>query len=247
MALMRRTRLGLLSLFLALGLTACQTGQSIKPKPVNELKFAQWEDTVVPYRLGAGDKFAARFFLLPEMDEDVSIGPDGIVMLKAAGAIDATGLTVPEMARMIEDQSRRWVREPRVAVSLVETPNNRIYVGGSVARPGPYLMHGRTGTMEAILLAGGFDREARYEEVVLIRRNTSNEPMLRTVNLREFVQTGIAEGDVPLAPGDILFVPRSAISELNLWIDQFIEDVIPFQRSFSYTIGVNRNSTGFRQ
>ena len=244
MALMRSARFGLLALLLAFGLAACETGQSIKPKPANELKFAQWEDAVPLYRLAAGDKFTARFFMMPELDEEVTVGPDGIVMLKTAGAINASGMTVPELARLIEDQSRHWVREPRVAVSLTDTPNNRVYVGGAVERPGPYLIHGRSGMMEAVLLAGGFNRESRYEEVVLIRRNTRNEPMLRTVNMREFVQTGTAEGDVPLSPGDILFVPRSGISELNLWIDQFIEDVIPFQRTFNYTIGVNRNATG---
>lgn len=75
------------------------------------------------------------------------------------------------------------------------------------------------------------------QEVVLIRRSANNRPMLRTVNVREVIQTGEHESDVPLAPGDIIYVPRSHIAEVNLWVEQFINRVVPFQRTFNYTIG----------
>jgi protein involved in polysaccharide export with SLBB domain len=79
--------------------------------------------------------------------------------------------------------------------------------------------------------------------VVLIRRNPANRPMLRTVNLRGFLEGGADTGDVPLVPGDIVYVPRNKISEVDLWIDQFINRFVPFSKSFNYTI--NRNNPGF--
>jgi protein involved in polysaccharide export with SLBB domain len=92
------------------------------------------------------------------------------------------------------------------------------------------------GALEAIVLAGGFDREARFDEVVLIRRSPDNKPMLRTVDLAGFISTGMAQGDIPLYPGDIIYVPRNRISEIDLWIDQFITKFLPFNRNFDYAI-----------
>ncbi|KAA0680656.1 polysaccharide biosynthesis/export family protein [Roseomonas genomospecies 6] len=223
----------LLAAVLALG--AC-TGQSVQPREAMPEGFARWEDAMPPYRLGPGDRFQVKFMLVPDMDEEVLIGPDGSAGLRMAGQVEAAGLTPAELAGVVETRARRWMRAPQVSIGLKETPSNRAYVGGAVARPGPYLLNGRIGVMEAIMLAGGFDREARYEEVVLIRRNPENKPMLRTIDTRRFLETGKAEGDVPLAAGDILFVPRSSIAETGLWVEQFINRVVPFERGFNYTI-----------
>ena len=63
--------------------------------------------------------------------------------------------------------------------------------------------------------------------------------MLRTVDLRSFASVGTAEGDLPLVPGDIVFVPRNRISEVDLWIDQFINRLLPFNKAFNYTVNKN--------
>lgn len=236
MVVTRIAKLRTLLLPALLALAAC-TGQSLSPQPATPEGFAKWDDAVPAYRLGPGDRFQVKFLLVPEMDEEAVIGPDGTAGLRMAGQVEAAGLTPTELATLVETRAKRWMRAPQVSIGLRETPSYRAYVGGSVAKPGPYLMNGRTGAMEAIMMAGGFDREARYEEVVLIRRNAENRPMLRTINLRGFLETGTAVGDVPLAAGDILFVPRSSIAETGLWVEQFINRVVPFERVFNYTIG----------
>jgi len=66
--------------------------------------------------------------------------------------------------------------------------------------------------------------------------------MLRTVDLQAFMSGKDITGDVPLAPGDIVFVPRSRIAEVGLWVEQAINRILPFSRSFSYAI--NQNNPG---
>jgi hypothetical protein len=34
-----------------------------------------------------------------------------------------------------------------------------------------------------------------------------------------------------------VFVPKTTIAEVDQWVDQFITRVVPFQRSFNYTVG----------
>ena len=59
--------------------------------------------------------------------------------------------------------------------------------------------------------------------------------MLRTLDLRRFASTGDPTATVTLASEDMIFVPRSRIAEVNLWIDQYVNRLLPFSRSVSYT------------
>jgi hypothetical protein len=63
--------------------------------------------------------------------------------------------------------------------------------------------------------------------------------MMRTVDVAGYVAGRTP--DVPLQAFDVVFVPKSSIAEVNLFIDQFINRVVPFQRGFTYTVG--RTST----
>lgn len=221
------------------------TTQSIVPVERSPQGFAAWSDAIPPYQFAAGDKIKVQFLLTPEMGEDTVIGPDGRIGLRSAGLIEAAGLTATQLQKAIEVASSRTLADPIVTVSLVESPGTPVFVGGQVSRPGSYYLPGRRGSFEAVQLAGGFSPEARMNEVVLIRRDATNRPMLRTIDLRGFVNgtgTGM-QNDLPLVPGDIVFVPRNRISEVDLWVDQFINRFLPFSKSFSYT--VNRTGQTF--
>jgi len=132
-----------------------------------------------------------------------------------------------------------------VTVSIADPAGARIFVGGSVVHPGAYGIDSRRGALEAILLAGGFDRESRADEVVVIRRNPENKPMLRTVDVRNFLSAGATAGDMPLYAGDIVYVPRNYISEVDLWMEQFVTRFLPFNRSFDYAINHGTTGAGF--
>ncbi len=65
--------------------------------------------------------------------------------------------------------------------------------------------------------------------------------MLRTVDLAKFVAG--TEADVPLMGSDIVFVPKSTIAEVDLFVEQFITRVLPFERNFNYTLGSQTTTT----
>ncbi|MGV6875335.1 polysaccharide biosynthesis/export family protein [Pseudochelatococcus sp. B33] len=207
--------------------------------------FAEWSDTPSAYRVGPGDKLKVKFLLTQEMDEEVTVTPDGFIGLRAAGGqVKVEGRTLPGIEGAIRAAARKTVASQPVAVSLEEAVSSKIYVGGAVARPGAYRISDlQVGSLEALLLAGGLSNEARLGQVAVIRRGPEGKPMLRTIDVRDIIQTGGAT-DIPLRAGDVLYVPRSSIAELNLWVQQFIEGVVPFQRSFNYTIGAYRTTTG---
>ncbi len=227
---------------------ACESNNfTLKPVPTpvpqsqaQPQGFAGWTDQVPAYRVGPGDRVQIRYLDTPELDEEALVAPDGTVSLRPAPQVMAAGYTLPELSNQVAIQSRNWLKDPKVSVALKESASGRIYVGGQVARAGTFAVNGRIGIVESILLAGGFADDARIGEIVLIRRSPENRPMLRTVNVKEFLQTGSTANDVPLVAGDIVFVPRSTIGEVNLWIEQFINRVLPFQRSANFTYSIYR-------
>jgi protein involved in polysaccharide export with SLBB domain len=237
----RRGWLGLMAL------TACAPGtdnfgttQSLSVQESLPEGFAPWTDGPIPYRFGAGDRVKVQFLLTPEVNEVALVAPDGSIGLRTAGRVEVAGRTTEEVAEAVTRASRRVLTNPIVTVSLEEAGAAVAFVGGSVRRAGAYPVGGRRGVAEMITLAGGLDEAARMDQVVLIRRSPQDRPMLRTVNLRGFIAGMDATGDVPLVAGDIVFVPRSRIAEVGLWVDQAINRIVPFSRSFSYAI--NRNT-----
>ena len=76
---------------------------------------------------------------------------------------------------------------------------------GAVAKPGSYPFVAGTTALQAITLAGGLSAIARGDSVVLTRR--LNGSLKRFSVPVESITEGEAE-DIPIEPGDILFVPE---------------------------------------
>lgn len=217
---------------------AFTTGQELRFTEMNPTGFRPWSSQMPPYRLGAGDKLKIKYFLTREMDEELVVAPDGTVAPRAIGQLKVEGLTLAGAQEVVRRASKVELADQKVVISLEDAVSAKVYIGGMVEKPGPYnLADMRNGTLQSILTAGGFTDEARTGQVAIIRRGPDNLPMLRLINVKEIVQTGFTLDDVQLAAGDIIYVPRSSVSELNVWIDQFINKVVPFQRTFNYTLG----------
>ncbi|MEP9349661.1 polysaccharide biosynthesis/export family protein [Xanthobacter sp. KR7-225] len=220
------------------------TGHELRFTEINVDRFRPWSNEVPHYRLGPGDKVKIKYFITREMDEELTVSPDGTIAPRAVGQMRVEGMTLAGLQDAVRKASRKELADQKVVVGLEEAAAARIYVGGMVSHPGAFKLSDMgTGVLQGILLAGGFTEEARTGQVALIRRGPRNEPMLRLINVRDLIETGFAD-DVPLVSGDIIYVPRSSIAEVNLWIDMFINKVVPFQRTFSYTLGSYSTNTG---
>ncbi|WP_337997624.1 polysaccharide biosynthesis/export family protein [Oleispirillum naphthae] len=221
----------------ALLVAACG-GTTVTPRDRNPQGFAAWSDAAPPYLIGPGDHLSVMYRKTPEMDETAVVLPDGRITLKTTGVVSVMDQTVEEATATLTEKARKLLRDPIVTVAVADAVSAKVYVDGAVARPGAYPINGRIGVMEAIAQANGFRDEALLSSIALIRRSPRDTPMLKVIDLQGFLEGGAAAktADVPLAAGDIVFVPRSSIGELNLWIEQFVNRALPFGRAFSYTL-----------
>ena len=111
----------------------------------------------------------------------------------------------------------------------------RVFVGGEVSKPGVYDMPGDIDAVQAVIMAGGFLPSGDPRKTALIRRGSGGEAMLRTVDLGRAVR-GVPRADSPaLRRFDVVFVPRSGIANVGLFVQQYLRDTVPVQ--FSYATG----------
>lgn len=219
----------------ALLVPACASG----PEPARGFepaRFAAWDDSAPSYRLFPGDQIEVTVYTAPELSGTVTIAPDGRAHLPMVGAVMISQQSEPEAARAIAQRYAAVLRDPIVEVRASDFGSQQILVGGEVNQPGLYaLPDGRTGALEAVMLAGGFQPTAKRREVVILRRGPDGRTMMRTVDLNAAL-SGNGGDAIPLARHDIVFVPRSAIAEVNLFVEQYVSNIVPFNQAFGYAL-----------
>mgnify|MGYP001806712334 CR=1 FL=1 len=231
---MRALRGSLAGVALAVLLTACV--QPIQPIPRQAHRFEPWQEALPPYVFEPGDEMDVKLLYNPEFSDRVQVSPDGSIYMPLVGQIQAVGLTPSQLAEALRERFAKDLRRPDVSVVPRALYSNVVYVGGQDGKPASYPLIPRMGVLQAIAAAGGLTDTAKIEEVVLLRRSSDGKPMLRTFDLRRPLAGDEGVNDIPLTRFDMIFVPRSDIAEVDLWIDQYITKVMPFDRSFTYSV-----------
>ena len=87
---------------------------------------------------------AVRLMLNPELNEEVTVRPDGHISTTVAKDELAYGRTVPEVAAALTHDYSSDLRNPRLTVVVKSFAPTRIYVGGEVTSPGEFITVGPT-------------------------------------------------------------------------------------------------------
>jgi len=184
------------------------------------------------YRIQAGDQLDIKFYYNPELNELVTVRPDGRISLQLVHEIMAAGLTPAELTGVLKEKYAVEVKQPEITVIVRLFGGQQIYVGGEVNRPGAFNLIGSMTVLQSISLAEGLKDTARTKEMVIVRRGVDNKPLIMTINLKKVIDGTDMSQDIILKPFDIVFVPKSSVAEVNVWIDQYIRRNIPFQPGF---------------
>lgn len=214
-----------------LAMTGCATGGGRE----SPYAFASWHDDDYVYRLGAGDALRVNFVVDDGLDTDVVLGPDGNGVFPLVGPVRVGGLTVREASQRLTDTYVGLLRNPAAQISVTTYGGAQIYVGGEVRTPGVFPIRGEMNTAQAILAAGGLAETAGAGAVIVLRRVEDGRLAMRTVDAGRLIRADQRQ-DFLLHPGDLVFVPRSRIAEVNLFVRQYLNGVLPFSFGFSYDV-----------
>jgi protein involved in polysaccharide export with SLBB domain len=180
-----------------------------------------------PYRVQVNDVLEFLFFKNPELNQTRTVGPDGEVALQLIGAVKVGGRTITEITEEVTTRYARELVQPQVTVAVKEYSGLKVYVGGEVNQAGMQVYRGGLTALQAVVAAGGFKTTASLKSVILIRKGSGGRPMGARVDLSRVLKHAEFDKDVALAPSDIVFVPRSGIANVNLFIEQFFKNNLP--------------------
>jgi polysaccharide export outer membrane protein len=181
-----------------------------------------------PYRIQVGDTIDVRFYKTPELNvRNIPVRHDGRISLDMIGDVEAAGLQPDELSQRLSEAYGHELQEPRITV-IVRKFGGRVFVGGEVGSPKAlHYVHGMT-ALQAIQSAGGFKDESSRQNVVLIRRGPEHYQGYRLF-LEDALTGKDYFQDVALQPNDVVWIPRSRISNADLAVDQYIRQMLPIQ------------------
>ena len=192
-----------LALSAAAGLTACGTVNTarMQPAPLEPPANVGYVTNLPQYRVQVGDVLDVRLLLNPELDEEVTVRPDGYISTTVAPNAPAYGLTVPELNAELRRDYSHQLTNPQVNVVVKSFAPTRIYVAGEVNTPGEFITVGPTLTLsQALARAGGLRLSGDDARVFIIRRGPGDVPEFLSTQFNAVEHGGNAGDDVRLAP-----------------------------------------------
>jgi polysaccharide biosynthesis/export protein len=184
------------------------------------------------YMIQPGDELAVDFYLNPEFNDQVTVGPDGKISLRLIGAVQAAGTTPPQLAQEIDQKYTSELRAPDAVVHVRNMPERQVYVQGEVNKPGAFQLATGMTALQAIADAGGVTQDADDGSVVLIRRDACGRPAGQRLDVASAIKNPGNGEDAALMPYDVLVVPRSRIADIDLFVQHYVKNLIPVQPYF---------------
>ncbi len=201
-----------------------------------DIGYAAWNDAEPSYQLFPGDEIDLQIPSAPELNKVLTVQPDGRVSLPLVGPMMVAARPIEQVRADAARLYARELRRPQIEMSVKAQPI-KVFVGGEVGQPAVYDMIGDGDALRAIIQAGGFKTSADMKKVVIIRRGEGGTAMMRTADLSKAFRHGDQPDFVPLARGDVVYVPRSGVAQVGLFMQQYLRDALPF--TFNYAINGN--------
>lgn len=190
------------------------------------------------YRIQVGDQLSVRILLNRELDEDVTVRPDGRISTTIVQDEMAANRTVPQLIEVLTKGYRRFLNKPYLSVVVKSAAPIRVFVGGEVPTPGEQLIPvGTAPTLaQAIARAGGLKLAADETKVFLVRRGADDKPQFLSVRYDDILRGNDPAADIRLAPFDVVMVPKLGIAEVYRWYNQYIQQFANPNFTFNYVI-----------
>lgn len=170
------------------------------------LASAAVPDNAGSYQLHQGDTVMISVWRQDALQKQVVVLPDGSITLPLVGRIEVAGLSTPEIERRITVKLKEYIPDPVVTVVIVGIDGNRAYVMGKVNKPGPLLISGPLTVLQAISIAGGFDKFADEGGIKVIRTKLEGQEIF-PVRYKDIISGKDMSTNIQLKVGDTIVVP----------------------------------------
>ena len=227
-----------------IAIAACSPVPDLPPAPMQP-EVQSYSANLPPYRIQVGDVLEVRLLLNPELNEEVTVRPDGHISTTAAQDAQAYGRTPAELAETLRGIYGHDLQNPRVSVVVRSFAPTRVYVGGEVNTPGEFITVGPTLTLsQAIARAGGTKLSSDDTSVFVIRRGPNDKPQFMSARWKAVRQGIDPNADIRLAPYDVVYVPKQGIAEVYQYYNQYVGQFANPSFGFSYLLNPTTTTGG---
>ncbi|MGD9602476.1 MAG: polysaccharide biosynthesis/export family protein [Gammaproteobacteria bacterium] len=194
--------------------------------------------------LRVGDTLTMSVWQQPDLSYESEIAPDGTATFPLAGQVQAVGRSVADIRQDVQSRideylfgsqvsilprlgNRRMLYDPVVSVLTQSLQPRRVAIIGAVGLQGVQEINGSLTLVEALARASVDRRIAALNSVVVIRDVAGKSPLYRRVQLADFFAGKAPNQNIYLRNGDVVIVPKTAISEVGDYVDLFFQRTAP--------------------
>jgi len=170
------------------------------------------------HKLAIGDRLSFRIEEDQEEPRALNVTDSGDLELPYIGRFPAENKTCKQLAQEIKtalEKEYYYQATVIIAVDLMTKSRGKVYLVGPIRMPGPQDIPGDEilTLSKAILRAGGFNDFADKHSVKVTRKVGPGDRDKKTfvVDVADIFDKGKVERDLPLEPGDLIFIPERMI------------------------------------
>ena len=169
-----------------------------------ELTFEPPMNLATPqnYVLGPGDAIYIDIYGASQKTEEVTVSPDGYVVIEDFGPIQVSGLTVEQASARVRSQLGARYSSSKIRLSLGQTRTITVNVMGEVKTPGSYTLSAFATVFHALYMAGGPSEIGTLRNIKVYRNNR----LVTTVDVYDYILNGKLSGNIRLADNDVITV-----------------------------------------
>ena len=189
------------------------------------------------YIIRPGDELEIVHVVDTDYNATVTVGPDGSITVPGVPeSVPASGLDTHQLADQLGSLYQHYgIHEPHFSVILRRLGSQQVFIGGEVQHPGYLeLPGGERRIMQVLMAAGGMLPTARTSEVVVVRDSTAGKRMIFSIDVNKIISGQDLSQDIAIHSLDTIYVPRTHIASLDIWVDEYIRKLLPFSTSASY-------------
>ena len=213
---MQNNHTGLLSkLFLlllsAVIVSACSTQESIPEQSATATQGVAGPEASPLYVIGPGDSLNVFVWGDNELSTEVVVRPDGLITTPLVEDLQASGKTPTELARTLEEKLSKFVKSPKVTVSVtnfVGRYTEQVRVVGQAAQPQSIPFRDGMTLLDVIISVGGLTEFAAGNKATIVRKIDGTTKQFR-VRLDDLIRDGDISANTRMMPGDVLIIPES--------------------------------------
>lgn len=134
--------------------------------------------------------------------------------------------------------AREFGDQLAVTVNFVKRAEPTLYVMGEVKKPGAMALNRPVNLVSAIAMAGGFTESADEAAILVMRMRADRDYDYWTFDLKQGLLAPERQGRFVLNSNDVVYVARSPIADVNLFVRQYIRGLLPFDLGAGFAVQV---------